>query len=414
MSGVDAGASASPGSLGEALRGELLTAARDLLPGAVALRRRLHANPEIGNELPETREAVLEAIGDLDLDLDLCTRSSGLVATLHGAMPGRTILLRADMDALPMPEDSGVDFASTRPDRMHACGHDAHTAMLVGAARLLAGRRELLSGDVKLFFQPGEEGHFGAKSMLDEGVLEGEDAPDAVFAMHIDPQLAVGRTAAKPGPLLASADVWSVEIRGRGGHASMPHNTRDPIPAACEIVTALQNMVTRRVDAFDPVVLTTTKIEAGTTNNVIPETASLLGTLRATSERAREVAEEGIHRVVYGICQAHELEATVNVVRGYPVTANDAAFTDFTREVVVELLGERAWVELSRPIMGAEDFSYLLQRWPGAMLFLGLREEGSKDPAPCHSNRMRISEDGMAAGIALHAAVAMRYLADTP
>jgi hippurate hydrolase len=392
---------------------ELLSEAKGELPEAVALRRRLHANPEIGNDLPETREAVLEAIADLDLELELCEQTSGIVATLRGAERGRTILLRADMDALPMPEDSGLEFASTRPGRMHACGHDAHTAMLVGAARLLARRRDSLPGDVKLFFQPGEEGHFGAKLMLDEGVLEGPNGPDAVFALHIDPRLGVGRTASRAGPLLASADVWSVELRGKGGHASMPHITLDPIPAACEIVSALQTMVTRRVNAFDPVVLTTTQIEAGTTTNVIPETAKLLGTLRATSEHARETAEEGIHRVVHGICEAHGLESTVNVARGYPVTVNDTDFTDFAREVVTELLGERAHYDLPNPIMGAEDFSYLLQRWPGAMLFLGMREEGAQDPAPCHSNRMRISEDGMAVGIALYAAIALRYLAES-
>jgi hippurate hydrolase len=389
----------------------LKEAARKQLPRAVALRRRIHASPEIGLHLPETRKAVLDEIADLGLEIELSERTSGIVATLRGSRPGRTILLRADMDALPMPEDTGLDFASAHPARMHACGHDAHTAMLVGATRLLCEQRERLAGDVKLFFQPGEEGHFGAREMLDEGMLEGENEPDAVFAIHIDPRLAISRTASRPGPIMASVNDWTIEIRGKGGHASMPHNAVDPVPVACEIVTALQTMLTRRISAFDPVVLTTAKIEAGTTRNVIPETARLMGTMRATSERARRTAEEGVHRVVQGIASAHGVEATVDMVDGYPVTINDPGFTAFARGVASELFGERGYVDLPSPIMGAEDFSYLLERWPGAMLFLGLRDRTIEDPAPCHSNRMMIDDAGMAEGIALHGGIALRYLA---
>lgn len=389
---------------------DLLAEAGELLPRAVALRRRIHAHPELGNDLPETRQAVLDELSDLDLEIELCERTSGLVATLRGGVPGRRILLRADMDALAMPEDTGLEFASTTPGRMHACGHDAHTAMLATAARLLAGRREELAGDVKFFFQPGEEGFFGAKLMLDEQLLEGAEEPEAAFAIHVDPRLAVGRAASRPGAMMASADVWTVELTGRGGHASMPHDTLDPVPVACEIVTALQTMVTRRISAFDPVVLTTTKIEAGTATNVIPESVRVLGTLRATSEFSRLAAEEGIHRVAQGIAQAHGVEARVNVVRGYPVTFNEAGFVDLTRAVVSDLLGEGSYIDLPAPIMGAEDFSYLLQRWPGALVFLGFRPDGEEAPAPCHSNRMLLEEAGMSKGIALHAALAMRFL----
>ncbi|MGH0037654.1 MAG: M20 metallopeptidase family protein [Myxococcota bacterium] len=388
----------------------LLEEARELLPEAIELRRSLHVNPELGLQLPETTAAVLEALDGLDLDVRRGRETSGFVATLRGDRPGPSILLRADMDALPMPEDTGLEFASQQPNRMHACGHDAHAAMLVGAARLLHRRRDELCGEVQLFFQTGEEGHFGAKVTLDEGLLDEPRPPDAVFAIHVDPRVPVGRVASRGGPLLAAADVLSIRVRGRGGHASMPHDAIDPVPVACEMVGALQTLVTRRIHAFDPVVLTISQINAGTTNNVIPEEAHMVGTLRATSEKSRRAAQEGIERVARGVAAAHECEVDVVIVNGYPVTENDPSFTDFTRNVVGDLLGARAYFPMDAPVMGAEDFSYLLQRWPGAMVFLGVRPEDPAKVAPCHSNRMCLNEDGMAPGIALHSAIALRYL----
>lgn len=393
-----------PGS--DSLRAE----ARRMLPDAIALRRELHAFPELGNHLPKTRERVLLALSPLGLDVVRSEATSSFVATIRGGRPGPCVLLRADMDALPMPEDTGLEFASQNRGAMHACGHDAHTAMLVGAAHLLAARRADLAGDVKLFFQSGEEGHFGARLCLEEGLLEHGRAPDGAFALHVDALMPVGRVAGRAGPMLASVDRWRMELTGRGGHASMPHDAVDPIPAACEIVTGLQTMVTRRVHAQDPVVITTTRIRAGTTDNVIPETADLLGTLRATSERSRSIAQEGIHRVAWGVAQAHGVEARVDIEDGYPVTVNDAGFVELTRSVAAELLGERAFREMRHPIMGAEDFSYVLQRWPGAILFIGARAEEVAAPAPVHSNRMVLGEAGMEAGIAMHTAVALRFL----
>jgi len=390
---------------------DLQAAAREQLKDAIELRRRIHRHPELGLQLPETRQAVLDALEPLGLDIELCQQTSGVIATLRGARPGRRVLLRADMDALPMPEDTGLDFASTQPGCMHACGHDAHTAMLVGAAKLLAARRDTIEGEVKLFFQPGEEGHFGAREMLAEGLLDDDAEPDACFAIHIDPRVPTGRTASRGGPLMASTSDFEILLTGKGGHASMPHDTLDPIPVACEIVMALQSMITRRVNAFDPAVLTIAKIESGSTFNVIPETAKLIGTLRATSEHTQMRAEEGIHRVVQGVAAAHGLEARVDIHAGYPVTVNDAGFERFVRGVAEDLMGQGSHIPMPSPVMGAEDFSYLLQRWPGAMVFLGLRDPAVEKPAPCHSNRMVINEEGMVAGIALHAAVALRFLA---
>src|SRR5262247_1817420 len=232
----------------------LLDEANRLLPELIELRRRIHAEPELGLELPATRGKVLEQLEALPLEIETHEKTSAIVATLRGARPGRSILLRADMDALPMPEDTGLPFRSRHPGAMHACGHDAHTAMLVGAARLLA-----------------------ARCMLEEGLLEREPKVDAAFALHVAPEFKAGMIATRAGTLLASADVFEVTVRGKGGHASMPHLCRDPIPAACAIVPALQTYVTREIAATDPAVITTTMVRAGTTNNVIPETATLTG-----------------------------------------------------------------------------------------------------------------------------------------
>ena len=387
----------------------LLEEAKALLPDCIALRRRLHAEPELGLDLPATQKAVLEAIAGLGLEVETGGRTSAVVAMLRGARPGPTLLLRADMDALPMKEDTGLDFASTREGAMHACGHDAHVAMLASAARLLAARRGELAGNVKLVFQPGEEGFGGAKILIDEGVLSRAPRVDAAFAIHVDPSTPAGVVAGRAGPILAAADLVSIDLTGRGGHASMPHLTLDPIPAACEIVLALQSLVTRRIDAFDPAVLTIARLQSGTTANVVPETANLLGTLRVVSERTRTAMHEGIRRVAEGVAAAHGLGVKAHVVAGYPVTVNDAGFAGFARAVASELVGARRVVDIPQPIMGAEDFAFVLQQVQGAIVFLGARPEG-RESGPLHSNRMVLDEDALATGIALHAAVALRYL----
>jgi amidohydrolase len=392
---------------------KLLAEAREELPRAIELRRSIHANPELGLDLPETTAAVLASLSGVGLEIAKSRKTSGVVARLRGARPGPSVLLRADMDALPMPEDTGLPFASRHAGRMHACGHDAHTAMLASAVRVLDRHRAELAGDVLFLFQPGEEGFAGARVMLGEELFDPSEVRRS-FAIHIDPRVPVGRVASRAGALLASADVFAVDVRGRGGHASMPHDAIDPIPVACEMVQAFQSFVTRRVDAFDPIVLSVTKIAAGTTNNVIPESASLLGTIRATSSRARARAHEGVRRVAAGVAAAHDVRADVTITEGYPVTVNDADAAAEAREVTRELLGEQAWIPMSAPIMGAEDFSYVLERIPGAMVFLGVRPGDGGVVAPCHSNRMILNEDGMAAGIALHAAFALRTLGAEP
>ena len=389
--------------------------AETMLPQAIALRRKIHAKPELGLDLPLTTEAVLDSLKGLDVQIARGPSISGLMVSLTGTKPGsqsgRTILLRGDMDALPMPEETGLDYSSEFDGRMHACGHDAHTAMLVQAVHLLHRHRDELPGTVKFMFQPGEEGYAGAKFMIEDGLLDADPKPDAAFALHVTPNFKAGAVIGKVGPMLAATDVWTIRIRGKGGHASMPHMAVDPIPVAFEIGLALQNMVTRRVEAFDPVVLTCTKVTSGTTNNVIPEAAEMLGTLRSFSEGAREIALKGIERVAKNVAAAHLCEAEVEVLRGYPVTVNDAGFVGFARGVVTDLIGAENYIAAPAPVMGAEDFSYVLQRVPGCMMFLGMMPEGHHaHVAPCHSNHMVLNEDSMAVGIALHAAIAHRYL----
>ena len=396
-----------------------LDEAKELLPAAVALRRRIHAHPELGLDLPMTTEAVLNGLSGLDVEIARGKSTSGLVVSLtgtkSGSQSGRTILLRGDMDALPMPEETGLDFASEIPGRMHACGHDSHTAMLVQAVHLLHRHRDELPGTVKFMFQPGEEGHAGARHMIEDGLLDADPKPDAAFALHIFPNFKAGAIAGKPGALLASVDTWTIKVKGRGGHASMPHLAVDPVPVACEIGLALHAMVTRRTNVFDPVVLTLGRIAGGTASNIIPESVDMLGTLRTTSEAARETAHQGITRVATNIAAAHSCEATVEIRSGYPVTVNDPAFVDFARGVVTDLVGADNYISMPAPFMGAEDFSYVLQRMPGCMMFLGVMPEGHgvHDHIPsCHSNHMILNEDAMAVGIAMHAAIAHRFLTE--
>ena len=390
---------------------QLLEQARGLLPETVALRRELHQHPELGLDLPRTQARVLEAIADLGLDVRTGDALSSVVATLDTGRPGGTVLLRGDMDALPMPEDTGLVYASEIDGAMHACGHDAHTAMLASAARLLVDLADDLSGRVVFMFQPGEEGFGGAQFMIDEGLLDDHPVTRA-FAIHQSPNFPSGMIATRPGPLMASADVFSVTVRGRGGHASMPHHANDPVPVACSMVGAFQTLITRRVDVFDPAVVTVASVRAGSTTNVIPETARLAGTIRTTSEATRALVHRELERVATNIAAAHDMEATFEIEPGYPVTVNDADAAAWVHSVATDLVGERRAVEMPHPVMGAEDWSYVLQRVPGAMAFLGTCPPG-EDPravAPNHSNRMVIDEDAMAVGTAMYAAVALDEL----
>ncbi len=388
---------------------DLLHEAREIHDDVVAMRRRIHSHPEVGLHLPVTQGVVLECLAQLPVTVSLGSTLSSVTAILDSGHPGPTVLLRGDMDALPMHEDTGLDFASEIDTTMHACGHDTHVAMLAGSAKLLCARREQLTGKVVFMFQPGEEGHHGARFMLDEGMLAATGPVDLAFAIHQSPNFPSGSVATRAGTLLASADDFVITVKGKGGHASMPHQALDPIPIACEIVMAIQSMVTRRLDVFDPGVVTVGRVSSGSTSNVIPEVAEIEGTMRSVSPRTRELLQRQIVQVAEGVAAAHGALADVHVEIGFPVTVNDNASSLYIQEVARELVGDKSVFTLDSPIMGAEDFSYVLEQVPGAMAFLGTRPPGvaANAVAPNHSNRMMLDEDAMDVGVALYSAVAV-------
>jgi amidohydrolase len=392
----------------------LRDAARAILPEVIDLRRRLHRVPEVGLQLPLTQAIVVDALRGIGLEPRLGRSVSSVVAVIEGSGPGPTILLRADTDGLPLVEETGLPFVSDHQGRMHACAHDTHTAMLVGAARLLAERRATFPGRVLLVFQPGEEAVGGARHMLEEGLLDaaGDERPSGAFALHTMAMYPAGTINIRPGVMLAAGDTLRITIEGRGGHASMPHRAVDPVTVAAEMILAFQTMVGRRVDVFDPAVVTIAHVTAGTTTNIIAETASLGGTMRTVSDATRVAVRAEIRRVAEGIAAAHGARVEVGIEPGYPPTVNDPAFTDLVVGEARGLLDDEDVRLMPAPIMGAEDFSYILAEVPGAMAFLGSRPS-DLDPltAPSnHSNRVVFDEPAMAVGVALHVAVALRHL----
>ena len=379
-------------------------------PATIALRRSIHSDPELGLDCPRTRDKLKAALAGLPLAIRDSQRTSGFVALLEGTGPGdasRTVLLRGDMDALPVREATGLDFASTIDGAMHACGHDSHSAMLAAAARVLCARRDTFAGRILFMFQPGEEGHHGAREMIAEGLLD-DPTPDAAFALHIWPNLPGGAVACRAGAMLASTDTLRARIIGKGGHAAMPHDALDPVPVAAEIILALQSEVARRTPVTtDPIVLSITRISAGTTHNVLPGEVDLLGTLRTLSPVGRARGRAAFERICTHVALAHGCVAEVEVETGYPATINDPRAV-----ALIRLLAGNSYIEAPAPSMGGEDFAYVLERIPGAMAFLGVApHEG--DPlvrAPLHNPAMMVDEAAMPHGVALHCAFATTFL----
>jgi amidohydrolase len=381
------------------------------------LRHAIHREPEIGLDLPETQRKVLAALDGLPLEIRTGRGLSSVTAVLRGGAPGGgpVVLLRGDMDALPVTEETGLPYASAIPGVMHACGHDLHTAMLAGAARLLSARQAELPGTVIFMFQPGEEGYAGARHMIEEGVLDAAgERPVAAYGLHVrGDRLPGGMFSTRPGAMLAAADQITVTVHGRGGHASTPHLAADPIPVACEMVTALQTLVTRKFDVFDPVVITVGSFHAGTIDNVIPDEATFLATARSFSQDSRSTLAEVVPQLIGDIARGHGLTAETRYAAEYPVTLNDPAEADFAAEVIAATFGpERA--ELAEfPITGAEDFSFVLEQVPGAFVFLGACPAAA-DPhtAPSNHSAHAVFDDAVLAdGIALYAELAVRRLA---
>ncbi|WP_203739886.1 M20 metallopeptidase family protein [Actinoplanes cyaneus] len=353
----------------------------------IALRHALHREPELGLDLPLSQAKVLAALDGLPLEITLGKALSSVTAVLRGGRPGPAVLLRGDMDALPVHEESGVGFASEIPGTMHACGHDLHTSAVVGAAHLLASRRAELAGDVVFMFQPGEEGQRGAKIMIDEGVLDAAgERVIAAYAVHVaSTMLPLGVVATRPGTILAASDSVTVTVHGKGGHGSSPHLAVDPVPALCEMVTALQTMVTRTADAFDPAVLTVGSIHAGSAFNVIPASGTFRATVRTFSPATHQKIQAAVRRVVHGIADAHGVRVEIDYQANYPVTVNDRSEAAFALSTVRSILGEQRVFEAPQPVAGAEDFSFVLEQVPGAYLMVGAVPPGT-DPATAPMN----------------------------
>lgn len=387
-----------------------------LHPELRALRRELHADPELGNDNPRTQARILTALQGLDLEITLGKSLTSVVAVLRGAAapdgPRPAVLLRGDMDGLPVVEATGQEFASTT-GTMHACGHDLHVAGLVGAAKILHEMRDELPGDVVFMFQPGEEGPGGAGPMIDEGVLDASGRRvDAAYGLHVEShEHALGVWSGRPGTLMAAADECHITVRGRGGHGSQPQLAADPVPVACEIGLALHAMVTRQFDVFDPVVVTVGRIASGSKENIIPDDAQLDATVRTFSVENRTVISERIRRLARGIAEAHGMTAEVDYRQGYPVTINDEVEYQHMVDTVSDLFGEDRYSELKNPLAGSEDFSLVAEQVPTAYIFVSAYP--GVDPATAaanHSAHALFDDDVLADSAALLAEVALRRL----
>jgi hippurate hydrolase len=366
----------------------------------VALRRDIHREPELGFDTEKTAEKVLAALEGLPLDLETGVAKNGIVATLEGDGDGPTVALRADMDALPILENTGLPFASETEGRMHACGHDGHTSMLVGAAHALSGMRGRLDGTVKFVFQPAEEGGGGGKVMVDEGVA---DDVSSIFALHLWPALPFGKVATKAGPIMAAADAFEMEIKASGGHGAMPHLASDAIAIAAQVVTALQTIVSREVDPIEPAVLTVGEIGAGTAFNIIADEARIGGTVRTLDADLRKQIPARMEELARGIAKGMQGDVDLDYTFSYPVTVNDEAAASRALTVAEDLFGGESVLELPNPSMGGEDFAFFLEKVPGAFIWLGVGE----DVSGLHTPSFAFDEEILPRGSALLAALAI-------
>jgi amidohydrolase len=361
----------------------------------IELRRAIHRQPELGFEEHQTQALVekeLDAIGVEHRRL----AQTGVVAVVRGALPGHVVALRADMDALPITERSGLPFASEVAGKMHACGHDAHTAMLLGAARELQAMRDRLRGTAVLIFQPAEEGPGGAQPMIEQGALDNPKV-EAIAMLHVDIRLPAGSISITPGPVNASADELYITIRGKGGHGAYPHTSIDAIPAASAVVLALQNIAAREIDPLKSVVVTIGTIEGGYRNNVIADEVKLSGTLRAHDPQIRDGLEARVRRIVDHAAAAYGATAEIRIVRGYPPVVNDVELAERFARYMREQTPVR--VERFEPTMGAEDFAYFAQHAPGVQVRLGVRSEAAGAIHPGHSAEFRIDEAALPVGV---------------
>jgi len=391
------------GMIGMKVEEFVVKKARMLESYIVEMRRDFHMYPELKYEEERTSSIVSKELEELGYEV-MRTAKTGIIGILRGKEEGRTVTLRADMDALPVQEENDVPYKSRVPGKMHACGHDAHTAMLLGAAKILAEIKDKLNGTVKLIFQPGEEGGLGAKKIVEEGHL---DDVDAIFGIHVWAELPSGTIGIREGPLLASADAFKATIRGKGGHGAVPHMSIDPIVVAIDIANAYQKIISREINPLDPAVISVTKIVAGTTFNVIPETAELWGTIRAFNEGIRDFIIERMRQITEGYAKSMRCDGGFELTMEHiPPTINDKGLADFARRIL-KPLGE---IVEPRPTLGAEDFAFYTQKTPGLFVLLGIRNEEKGIIYPHHHPKFNVDESVLWKGSAIYALLAYKYL----
>ncbi|MCL6706456.1 M20 family metallopeptidase [Pseudomonas sp. R2.Fl] len=384
----------------------LLNRASELQPEVAGWRRHLHQNPELLYDVHNTAAFVAEKLKSFGCDVvETGIGRTGVVAVIKGSRgEGPAIGFRADMDALPIHEQSGVEWSSKTPGKMHACGHDGHTSMLLGAAKYLAETRNF-RGSIVVIFQPAEEGGGGALAMIKDGMMERFGISE-VYGMHNHPGMAVGMFATRKGSVMAAADQFDIVIRGRSGHAAQPHKSIDPVLAAAQVVVALQSIAARETDPLNSVVVTVAKIHGGDAYNVIPDTVTLSGTVRTLLPELRDMAESRIHAVATGVATALGASAEVRYGRGYPVTFNHDNETAFALDVMRKVVGDKAVSDEFPPAMGAEDFSYMLESRPGSFVFIG-----NGNTANLHNSKYDFNDEAIPYGISYWVTLAETALA---
>jgi amidohydrolase len=382
----------------------MLLAPDDVVADVIAIRRDLHRHPELGFEEHRTAAFVAGRLRDLGCAVSTGIGRTGVVGVLRGERPGKTIMLRADMDALPVDEESGAPYASETRGAMHACGHDGHVAMLLGAATLIACRQREIAGTIVFCFQPAEEGHGGAKAMLDDGLLE-RFGVERAYGLHLASALPVGIVGLREGPFYASSDSIEITIEGAGGHGAAPHLSVDPVYVAGQFIVALQQIVSRNIDPLEPAVVTIGALHAGTTHNVIPSRASLLGTVRAFDTGVRAAMAERIERVLRGICESSGATYRFEYLWRYPVTSNDAEQARYVRALAEREIGATRVIEAPK-LMGAEDFSFYAERVPACFFSIG-SNGGSASAFPHHHARFDIDERALETGVRMMTALAL-------
>jgi len=381
---------------------------KELTPELIELRRYLHRHPEPGFQEVWTGNTVAEKLRELGYEVKSGIAKTGVMGLLHGGKPGKTLLLRSDIDALTIGEKNQIDYCSEQPGAMHACGHDGHMAIALTVAKILARHQAELAGKVKFVFQPAEEGPGGAKPMIEEGVLK-DPRPDRALGLHLWNSLPVGVVGIRPGPTFACLDAIDIVIRGKGGHGAKPHQTVDPIVASAQVITALQTMVSREIDPIKPAVLSIGTIEGGHAYNIIANEVKMTGTVRAFDLELRKTLPERIERIVKGATSAMRAEYEFEYRFGYPPLVNDEAVCNWIKEIAAEVVGEEN-IKLADPTMGGEDMAYFLQEVPGCYLFLGSANEEKGLNKPHHNPEFNFDEAALPIGVEILARAAFRFL----